>query len=376
MDDPHFDVAQSVFARDRNGRLVPLVRDIRGLVFQPNEGDEQDEAADRANLAILKRNALEDVLVDAENDDAETDRPVMMTCLGMTQTEFDLLETLIGVYDEARSHFVFEICDPPVKRFPNATRIRHEEVGVRMPFSLYRSTLLDRMQNSSVVDGLISYILKPRENSCTLSLWVAERVAERRLLGEDGIDMSEETWLELVLAFVTSEERQTLRVPARDQRVRGGDHEGYDVSQLQQALAICDAENFKRFRQTNCSDPVALRILAMERLVAGSAEKTKRGPKLESHSLEKPKVNAFGKAPPTKPANKMPALPQKGRAGNRIKRSTPNSLRAVSGGVCGTRSSPRSALGATATTCESPAPRLSSLGKMILKRKISLLRNL
>jgi hypothetical protein len=187
------DVTQSVFARDRNGRLVPLVKDIRDLVFQPNEGDEHDEAADRANLALLKRNALENVLADATNDVAEVDRPVMMTCLDMTQTEFDLLETLIRVYDAARSHFVFEICDPPVKRFLNATRIRFEEDSICMPFSLYKSTLLDRMQNGSVVDGLISYILKPRENNCTLSLWVAERVAERRLIGEDGIEMSTST---------------------------------------------------------------------------------------------------------------------------------------------------------------------------------------
>jgi hypothetical protein len=308
------DVAQSVFARDRNGRLVPLVKNVRNLVFQPNEGDDQDEAADLANLALLKRNALEDVLVDAQNDVAETDRPVLMMCLEMTQTEFDLLETLIRVYDEARSHFVFEICGPAVKRFLNAVRIRHEENGVRMPFSLYKSTLLDRMQNSSVVDGLISYILKPRENNCTLSLWVAERVAERRLLGEDGIEMSEETWLELVLSFVTSEERQTLRVPARDQRARGGDFEGYDVAQLQQALATCDSENFKRFRQANCSDPVALRVVAIDRLIAGSVEKGKKGAKLEAHSLEKPELNALNKTPPAgaKPAGKTPSLPQKG----------------------------------------------------------------
>jgi hypothetical protein len=146
-----------------------------------------------------------------------------------------------------------------------------------MPFSWYRSTLLDRMQNSSVVDGLISYILKPRENNCTLSLWVAERVAERRPLGEDGIEMSEETWLELVLAFVTSEERHTLRVPARDQRARNGEHEGYDVAQLQQALSLCDPENFfKRFRETNCTDPVAMRVIALERLTSGAAEKVKK----------------------------------------------------------------------------------------------------
>jgi hypothetical protein len=308
------DVAQSVFARDRNGRVVPLVRGIRDLVFQANDGEEQDEARDRANLALLKRNALEELLADDENDVEASDRPVMMTCLDMTQTEFDLLETLIRVYDEARSHFISEICDPPVKRFLNATRIRHEEEGGRMPFSLYRSTLLDRMQNSSVVDGLISYILKPRENNCTLSLWVAERVAERRLLQEDGIEMSEDTWLELVLAFVTSEERQTLRVPARDQRARNGEHEGYDVAQLQEALAVCDSDNFKRFRQTNCTDPVAARVLSLDRLLAGSKEKDKKGNKPEVHSLELPEANALQKPPPAgvaKASNKVPTLPQK-----------------------------------------------------------------
>jgi hypothetical protein len=148
-------------------------------VFQADEGEEHDEARDRANLALLKRNALEELSADDENDVETSDRPVMMTCLDMTQTEFDLLETLIRVYDEARSHFISEICDPPVKRFLNATRIRHEEEGGRMPFSLYRSTLLDRMQNSFVVDGLISYILKPRENNCTLSLCLGCRACCR-----------------------------------------------------------------------------------------------------------------------------------------------------------------------------------------------------
>jgi hypothetical protein len=45
----------------------------------------------------------------------------------MTQAEFMLLETLVRVYDEACSHFVSEICDPPVKRLLNAIRIRYEE---------------------------------------------------------------------------------------------------------------------------------------------------------------------------------------------------------------------------------------------------------
>jgi hypothetical protein len=141
-----------------------------------------------------------------------------MTGVEMTRTEFDLLRTLVRVYDHARSHFIFELCEPAAKRFLNALRIRHEEGGERMPWALYKSSLLERMQNSSTIDGLISFILlKPRDNGCSISLWVAERLAERRLLNDDGIEMSEDTWLELLLAFITNEEKQTLQVPARDQ---------------------------------------------------------------------------------------------------------------------------------------------------------------
>ncbi len=175
----------------------------------------------RISHCSANQNALEELIAEEDNEIVETKRHVLETCLEMTQTEFALLETLVRVYDEARSHFVSEICEPPVKRFLNAIRIRYEEGLGRMPFSLYKSTLLSRMQISSIIiDGLISYFLKPRENNCSLHLWVAERIAERKLLEEDGVHLSEDTWLELILAFVTSEEMQTLRVPARDSRTR------------------------------------------------------------------------------------------------------------------------------------------------------------
>jgi hypothetical protein len=239
--------------------------------------------------------------------------PVLDTCLDMTQTKFALLETLIRVYDLARCHFVFEICEPAVKRFLNATRIRHEENGDRMPFSLYRSTLLDRMQNSSILDGLISYVLKPRENGCPLSLWVAERVAEQRLLNDDGIEMGEDTWLELVLAFVTADERQTPRVPARDQCTEYGDAAGYDVATLQAALATCDPNNFKKFHQANCLDPVALRVVALDKL-STAGNKAKKTGRLEVHVAQKATGKAPGKAQKESRPEKTPALRQKGGA--------------------------------------------------------------
>jgi hypothetical protein len=283
------DIAQAIFARDRNGRLVPHVRGIRSLHFQPEENEDAQAAAEE-NLALLQTHALDELVAQDDNDVTDEDMPILTSCLEMTQTEFALLETLVRVFDHARSHFISEICEPSVKRYLNAVRIRVEENGDRMAFSLYRSTLLDRMQNSSVIDGLISYILKPRENNCTLSLWVPEHVAERKLLNEDRIEMSEDTWLELILSFVTSEERQTLRVPARDQRAELGANAGYDVGDLQRALAECDPNNFKRFRQNNCFDPVALRVVALDKLVQSSAEtgRIKRAAKLELAALTKP----------------------------------------------------------------------------------------
>jgi hypothetical protein len=122
-------------------------------------------------------------------------------------------------------------------------------------------------------------------------------MAERKLLNEDGIDMSEDTWLELILAFVTSDERQTLRLPARDQRAEYADNAGYGgVVDLQRFLAACDPNNFKRFRQNNCFDPVTLRVVALDKLVQPTTEasKTKRPAKLELLALNKPGTAAPG----------------------------------------------------------------------------------
>jgi hypothetical protein len=117
------DVAQSIFARDRNGLLVPYAHDIRTLTLENEQDDEGTAAAAQANLALLQREALDDLITSDGNVVRAEDRAVLETCLDMTLTEFALLETLIRVYDHARSHFIYEICEPSVKRFLNATRI-------------------------------------------------------------------------------------------------------------------------------------------------------------------------------------------------------------------------------------------------------------
>ncbi len=244
------DLAQSVFARDRDGRLLEAMRQIRGVTLERDDDGAEQAARARADLPAAQQASIDELIAAAEGI-REDDRPVISTSIGMMQTEFDLLVELLRVFYQARSHFIYEICEPSVKRFINAQRIRYEEEqNVRMPWADYKATLLDRMQNSSTIDGLLSYVVKPRENDCPIGLWVAERVAERKLLNEDGIDMSEDTWVELTLSFVTNEEKQTLQVPARDRRpeIEGG----YGVAQLQRSLAQFDPSTFKPFRQTNC----------------------------------------------------------------------------------------------------------------------------
>jgi hypothetical protein len=109
--------------------------------------------------------------------------------------------------------------------------------------------------------------------------------------------------------FVTADERQTFRVPAREQRAENGDAAGYDVAALQQALAACDPNNFKKFHQANCLDPVAIRVMALDKLSA-AGDKAKKGVRLEVHAAQKVPFKASGAGRP----NKAPALPQKGGA--------------------------------------------------------------
>jgi hypothetical protein len=270
------DVAQSVFAQDRDGRLTPRMVFIRNQVLDDHDAEEAAERNAQRNLAVFRAALINDIILDEENDTIESDRALLTTAADMTRTEFDLLLTLVRVYDHARSHFICEICEPATKRFLNAMRIRHEEDGERMPWSAYKTALLERMQNSSTIDGLISFILKPRDNNCPIGLWVAERIAERRLLNDDGIDMSEDTWLELLLAFVTNEEKQTLQIPAREQRIGYDDGAGYDVLALQRSLNRFDPSTFRKFQQSHCHDPVALRVMVLHRLVA--AEKAAQPP--------------------------------------------------------------------------------------------------
>ncbi len=112
--------------------------------------------------------------------------------------------------------------------------------------------------------------------------------------------MSEDTWLELVLAFVSNDEKQTLQIPARDQRQAFNDGEGYDILALQRSLDRFDPNTFRKFQQSHCHNPVAVRVLALHRLVAAekapAPAKTRPKGELESHATAKPAASPKAKA--------------------------------------------------------------------------------
>ncbi len=102
------------------------------------------------------------------------------------------------------------------------------------------------------------------------------------------------TGLELLLAFATYEEKQTLQVPARDQRAAFNDGDGYDVLALQRSLDRFVSNTFRKFQQSHCRDPVAVRVLSLHKLVAAEkdvpAPKTRVKADLESHAAVKPEM--------------------------------------------------------------------------------------
>ncbi len=110
------DLAQSVFARDRDGRLLEAMRQVRSITLKRADDDADEAARAQKDLPLLQQHAIDELV--AEDDGVqENDRPVISTSISMTQTEFDLMVELLRVYDQARSHCIYEICEPSVKRF-------------------------------------------------------------------------------------------------------------------------------------------------------------------------------------------------------------------------------------------------------------------
>ena len=92
------DLAQSVFARDRDGRLIEAMRRVRNVTLARDDDDEETAAHALANLPQAQQHEIQEVIDEGEVA-TEEDCPLLVTCVGMTQTEFDLLSEFLRVYD-------------------------------------------------------------------------------------------------------------------------------------------------------------------------------------------------------------------------------------------------------------------------------------
>jgi hypothetical protein len=146
-------------------------------------------------------------------------------------------------------------------------------------YSEYTALFLERTQNSELTQDLLSYILKPREEGCPIYLWAAERISESQLLTAQGLTMSDQAWLAYTLAFITPDERQVLQVPSLAERASYNNDVGYTLTDLEMAINAMDVTTLKRFRQSTCTDPVALQILTLHRAAKPSSSTNSTGPR-------------------------------------------------------------------------------------------------
>ncbi len=83
------DVAQAVFAQDRDGRLVERIDELRGLTFDRDEDGELEAEQNQANLELARSTLMDEWLLDEANDFSVKDRPVVAMGVSMTLTEYD-----------------------------------------------------------------------------------------------------------------------------------------------------------------------------------------------------------------------------------------------------------------------------------------------
>ena len=329
------DQAQSIFSSDRFG-----TRHTEGLALfnlrQPPGANATANAiaAAAAALVTAQDQAIDVLVADANSPIKESDRATLKAYGQLTDQEFAILDEYLRVFDRSLCHFVFDVCQPQVRRFLNAARVTSEASANPVTFKWqdYRTLLLSRLADSTRSNDLLKYLLSVRDDALAVSLWCSERRSERALLEKDGIALPEETWLEYVLCFMPNEERQILEVPPEKDRSAFNGNAGYKMADLELAVSKTDPSNFKRFRQQHCTNFLAKKLLRLHRLSSQGDDTTpgKRKPR-------DPKLSLAGEKPPEKlSTGKMNALdnakslPQKdGKADSeRAKKFKEGSLRA------------------------------------------------
>ena len=77
--------------------------------------------------------------------------------------------------------------------------------------------------------------------------------------------MSNQAWLAYTIAFITADERLVLQVPSLQERGNYDDGRGYELADLEASINQMDVTTLKPFRQSACTDPVAVQILKLNR---------------------------------------------------------------------------------------------------------------
>jgi hypothetical protein len=198
-------------------------------------------------------------------------------------------------------------------RYLNAERIKADAAGAPLKWEAYKALLYARLKDSTAAHTLIDFTIKPREDGLPVSLWAAERRAERELLTKDNTAMAEATWMQFVLSFVPNEERIILQVPNERDAAALNAGAGYLMTDFEAAVAASDHNTFKRFRQSACTDPLAKRIIAVHKAIAfaDSAKGNQKQKVNPDSNLKKKVISANEKSPklPSAANEKSPKAP-------------------------------------------------------------------
>ena len=138
------DIAVSTFAMSRNKpELLPLSLDLRALDLTRETDDTAlKRAVAKENTRLLQIAAFEDAVNDADSPIVEADRAAVLSLCDMDQTELQIYQKMMDVYDKARSHFLFDIVELQVKRFLNAERLKAEAETTPRALSYVEYTVL------------------------------------------------------------------------------------------------------------------------------------------------------------------------------------------------------------------------------------------
>jgi hypothetical protein len=119
------DIALSTFAMSRSKNLNAPALELRDLDLTRAEDDTVELRAVAAhNTRLLQIGRIDEMAEDPANFVVEADRATLMSICSMDATELQIYLKMIEVYDLARSHFLFDIVEPQVKRFLNAERLK------------------------------------------------------------------------------------------------------------------------------------------------------------------------------------------------------------------------------------------------------------